>query len=115
MVTLFCCLNKHNKSKFQISQNCYLPNAWRLEFLVKKILGFLKFFAKILAIFLGHVRKIFQDFSNRGKKSKKIIGVLGKETKNIQDLGKETKNIQDLGKRNKKFFHQSNTRSIDIL
>ena len=39
------------------------PKAWRLGFLAKKFLGFLTFLAKILAIILGKVRKILQDFS----------------------------------------------------
>ena len=38
------------------------PSAWRLGFLAKKFLGFLKFPAKILAIILGKVRRISQDF-----------------------------------------------------
>ena len=54
---------------------------------------------------LGKVRKILQDFQDRGKESKKIFGLLGKKTKTTQDLGK----------RNKKSLHQSNTRSIDVL
>ena len=67
------------------------------DFLAMKILGFLTFLAKILAIILGKVRNLFQD---RGKKSKKILGVLGNKTKNLQYLGKTIKFcikvIQDL-------------------
>ena len=36
--------------------------------------------------------KIFQD---RGKKSKKILGIHGEKIENIQDLGKKFKIIQD--------------------
>ena len=39
------------------------PSAWRLDFLTKKIPGFLIFRAKILAIILGKVRNILQYFS----------------------------------------------------
>ena len=39
--------------------------------LAKKFLGFLNFFAKILAIILGKVRKILQDFSKLCKKIQK--------------------------------------------
>ena len=67
---------------------CAIPTAWRRGFRAKKFLGFLTFLAKILAVFLGKLRKIFQD---RGKKYEKIFGLLGKKTKNIQDLGKRNK------------------------
>ena len=46
-------------------------SAWCLGFLDKKFLGFLTFLAKILAIILGKVRKILQDFSRLWK------GILG--------------------------------------
>ena len=83
-----------------LSRNWY-PSAWRLGFLAKKFLGFLKFLAKILARF-ARFCKFFQD---RGKKSKKIFGLLVRKSKNNQDLGK----------RNKKSLNQNNARSIDIL
>ena len=44
-----------------------LPSAWRLGFLATKFLQFLTFFAKIVAIILGKVRKILQDFSRSWK------------------------------------------------
>ena len=46
--------------------------------------------------------EIFQD---RGKKSKKFFGFIGKKIENIQDLGKRTKkNLGFLAKRNLGFF-----------
>ena len=44
------------------------PKSWpenqkNLGFLAKKIFGFLRFIAQILAIIIGNVRKILQDFS----------------------------------------------------
>ena len=56
-------------------------------------------------LFLARLARICKVFQDRGKKSKKIFGLLGKKTKTIQDLGKRTM----------KSLHQSNTRSIDIL
>ena len=45
------------------------------------------------------------NFQDRGKKSKKFFGLLGKKTKNIQDLGKRTKkNLGYLAKKNLGFF-----------
>ena len=70
-------------------------------FFAKKILGFLTFLAKILAIILGKVCKILQDFSRSWKE--------------LQDNFLKTKIIEDLGKKTKKVLNQSNTRSIDIL
>ena len=46
------------------------PSSWRLGFLAKKLLGILTFLAKILAIILGEVRKILQDFSKLWKRIK---------------------------------------------
>ena len=53
----------------------------------------------------ANFKKLSKVFQDRGKNSKKTLGVLGNKTKNIQNLGKI----------NKKVLNQSNTRSIDIL
>ena len=67
-----------------------LPSAWRLAFLAKKFLGFLKFLAKIL-IFLGFLGKInCQEFGKKIEKSN-ILARNSRLSKIIQDLGKKTK------------------------
>ena len=76
-----------------------------LGFLVKKILGFLDFLPRSWQLILASFARICKIFQDRGKKSKKILGVLGNKSKNNEDLGK----------RNKKILYQSNLKSIDIL
>ena len=76
-----------------------------LGFLAKKILGFLDFLPRSWQLILARFARICKISQDRGKKSKKILGVLGNKSKNNQDLGK----------RNKKVLYQSDLKSIDIL
>ena len=75
-----------------ISSFLQLPSDWHFGFLaiiLDKVTRFARFC------------KIFQD---RGEKSKKIFGLIGKKTKNIQDLGRNSrlsKFFKDLGKKTK--------------
>ena len=76
-----------------------------LVFLPRIFLDFWHFLQRSWQLFLAKFARIFKSFQDRGKKSKKFFGLLGKKTKTIQNLGKRT--IKSL--------HQNNTRSIDIL
>ena len=76
-----------------------------LDFLARSFLDFWHFFPTTWQLFLARFARFCKIFQDRGKKSKKIFGVLGNKSRNNQNLGK----------RNKKVLHQSNTRSIDIL
>ena len=74
-------IQRHSAS--DIYETALIAQCLGLGFLAKKILGYLRFLAKILAIVLGKVGKIFED---GGKKSRKNFGFLDKKVKNIQDL-----------------------------
>ena len=82
-----------------------LPNAWRLGFLAKKFLGFLTFLAKILAIILGKVRKILQDFSRSWKEIQENFWTSWQENQDYPRSWQE----------NHEKLASNNTRSIDIL
>ena len=55
-------------TKFTSKNMCvYHPSAWRFDFLAKNFFGVLTSLAKILAINLGKIRTILQDFSRSWK------------------------------------------------
>ena len=91
--------------KTQCWWNYCQPVLGVLVFLPKNFLDFWHFLPRSWQLIFARFARICKIFQDRGKKSIKIFGVLGKKTKTIQDLGKRTK----------KSFHQSNTKSIDIL
>ena len=71
------------------------PSAWRLGFLAKKFLRFLTFLAKILAIILGKVHKILQDFSRLWKEIQKTSWSSWQQKQEKPRSWQETQESQD--------------------
>ena len=118
-------VNEYNSFDCYDYVTCYSFFAtWAVKFVIAKIsdsgiriyiypvLGVLVFLPRNFLNYWHLLPKFCKFFQDRGKKSKKIFGLLGTKTKNIQDLGKRTK--KNLGFLAKKFwiFCQKNLRFL---
>ena len=97
-------VNEYNSFDCNDYVTCYsLFATWAVKFVIAKIsdsgiriyiypvLGVLIFLPRNFLNFWHLLPRFCKFFQDRGKKSKKIFGLLGTKTKNIHNLGKRTK------------------------